>query len=126
MALVLDGIAPLLHVTDIARSVAFYRDILDFELVATAPRGAAHYDWCMLVHGELAIMLSVESTARAASSDATSRVSLYFSCNDVDALHRLVEARGLLVAAPVVTQTGMRQLWLVDPDGVELCFQHPA
>ncbi|MEZ4359828.1 MAG: VOC family protein [Kofleriaceae bacterium] len=122
MTLALDGIAPLLHVADMARSVAFYRDVLSFRLVASEPRGAAAFVWCMLAQGELAIMLSLRPAGAGAPSGG---IALYFGCPDVDEAHRQVTARGW-TAAPPVTNEGMRRLHLQDPDGYELCLQHPA
>ena len=127
MALALDGIAPLLHVLDMARSVAFYRDVLGFAVMATAPHGAAEYDWCMLALGEIAIMLErAARPADGAAPGAASRISLYFGCPDVDAAHAVLLARGWPSPSPVTTSYGMRQLIVRDPDGFELCFQHPV
>jgi glyoxylase I family protein len=130
MTLTLDGIAPLLHVFDMARSIAFYRDVLDFRVVASTPRGAVELNWCMLVQGDIAIMLrpswpagqrpAVEPTPPARG------LTLFFGCDDVDVVHRVLGARGWPAAAPVTSDAGMRQLRVIDPDGFELCFQHPA
>jgi catechol 2,3-dioxygenase-like lactoylglutathione lyase family enzyme len=37
MSLTIEGFAPLLQVFDMPTSVAFYRDVLGFELVETSP-----------------------------------------------------------------------------------------
>ncbi len=38
------GLAPLLQVLDMPTSIAFYRDVLGFEIVATSTPGK-HFDW---------------------------------------------------------------------------------
>lgn len=128
MALALDGIAPLLRVLDMARSVAFYRDVLGFSVMATEPRGAADCTWCMLALGDIAIMLDAGPGAPsvAPGPPAEHRISLYFACVDVDAAYAALVKRGYPMSPPATTGHGMRQLVMRDPDGVELCFQHPV
>jgi glyoxylase I family protein len=131
MSIALDGIAPQLQVHDMARSIAFYCDVLGFQVMATSPRHATEVDWCMLAQGEIAIMLaaSSEPAARTAAESILPDdrgIALYFGCTDVDAAHAQLQRLSYPVAAPVTTPYGMRQLRLRDPDGFELCLQHPV
>jgi len=48
---------------------------------------------------------------------------LYFSVPDVDATAAALRGRGLEVEGPRTAPYGMRQAWLHDPDGYQLCFQ---
>jgi catechol 2,3-dioxygenase-like lactoylglutathione lyase family enzyme len=41
MAIAISGLAPLLEVFDLLTSIAFYRDVLGFELVSGMSRGGA-------------------------------------------------------------------------------------
>ena len=50
---------------------------------------------------------------------------LYFSCPDVDAAYEAFRARGVDVEQPAPGY-GMKQMYLVDPDGYQLCFQWKA
>jgi hypothetical protein len=52
--------------------------------------------------------------------------ALFFDCADVDDACACLRRRGVDVADPVVRDYGMKQLYLKDPDGYEICFQHPA
>jgi glyoxylase I family protein len=52
--------------------------------------------------------------------------ALFFGCPDVDAFHAHLRTAGLHLEPPKVAPDGMKQLWLEDPDGYELCFQWPA
>jgi hypothetical protein len=61
-----------------------------------------------------------DATRVAAHEDTT----LYFGCDDLDALHTYLRRNGVDAQPPQVTNYGMRQLYLKDPDGYALCFQH--
>ena len=53
------------------------------------------------------------------------KTTLYFECPDVDEAHRFLIARGIAGKPPSDAPYGMRQLYIVDPDGYNLCFQQP-
>jgi glyoxylase I family protein len=128
MAIAISGLTPLLEVFDLPASLAFYRDMLGFELVS----GDDSW-WCMLRLGEATLMLNTayERHERPASADAMrvrahADTSLYFSTPDPDAVHARLRAKGWPVTEPAVTTYGMRQVSSKDPDGFQLCFICPA
>ena len=134
MAIKVEGLAPLIQVFDMSRSVAFYRDVLGFEVVATSPaRGRDDFDWAMLELNDTRVMLNTayEEDSRPAKPDA-SRVSahgdtgLFFACQDVDAAYSHLCGKGVNVEAPRVAPYGMKQLYVSDPDGYVICFQERA
>ena len=49
--------------------------------------------------------------------------ALYFAAPDVDGVYAHLRAKGIPVKEPKVAPYGMKQLYLRDPDGFELCFQ---
>ena len=53
-------------------------------------------------------------------------MTLYFSCPNVDEAYEHVRAKLPDVKPPMVTYYGMKQLTITDPDGFDLCFQHPG
>ncbi len=124
------GLAPLFQVWDMRASVAWYRDVLGFELLHThEPEG--HLYWAMLKLGGATLMLNAkfEDDKRPAQPPGvTGRedVTLYMSCEDVDAAYEQIRAKWDKVKKPETAYYGMRQMYLNDPDGFELCFQHPA
>lgn len=132
MPLTVHSVTPLLEVFDMARSVAFYRDVLGFEVVQQwAPDG--HLYWAMLRLGGATIMLNArhEEPLRPAAPDPAREAGhadteLFLACSDVDGVRAELLARGLPLDPPYTTHYGMRQLWLTDPDGFRLCFQQPA
>ena len=137
MTIEVEGMAPLLQVYDMNEALAFYRGALGFELVADsgevdAPEGR-YVHWCWLRLGEADLMLNTaydagerppaRDPAREAGHDD---LCLYFAVPDVDAAAACLRSRGLDVEGPRTAPYGMRQTWLHDPDGYQLCFQTRA
>jgi catechol 2,3-dioxygenase-like lactoylglutathione lyase family enzyme len=61
----LEGIAPMLQVFDMPKSIAFYRDILGFEVVLSSPaRGADDFDWGLLRLNGMELMLNTAYESR--------------------------------------------------------------
>lgn len=72
-----------------------------------------------------------EDDERPPSPDAA-RVSahadtiLYFDCDNADEVYDHLRGEGLNPQEPVTTHYGARQVYVKDPDGYQLCFQHAA
>ena len=64
------GLAPLLQVFDMPKSIAFYRNILGFDIVATSPPGPG-FDWALLSLNGVELMLNTayEAADRPPSPD---------------------------------------------------------
>lgn len=128
----LNGLCPLIQVFDMPRSLAFYRDVLGFEVIQAAPPGD-DCDWCWLrLNGtELMLNTQFEKPDRPAAPDpsrvaAHGDTSLFFGCEDLDEAYQHLRDRGIAVNPPIVRDYGMRQLSFHDPDGYNLCFQWPV
>jgi glyoxylase I family protein len=126
------GFATLLQVFDMPASLAFYRDVLGFEVSSLVPDDD-RCDWVMLtLHGsELMLNTAYEAGERPPAPDsariaAHADVILYFDCEDVDAAYAYLRARNVAANAPTVAHYGMKQVYLKDPDGYAICLQHPA
>jgi glyoxylase I family protein len=133
MAIEIRGMAPLFQVFDMPTSIKFYRDVLGFEVVTTSPPRGGHFDWALLRLNGVELMLNTayEEDARPAAPDAERIAAhddtcLYFGCPDVDAAYAYLRTRGVAAAEPKVAHYGMKQLYLRDPDGYNLCFQWAA
>ncbi len=135
MAIEIKGLAPLLQVFDMPASVRFYRDVLGFEVVSNSRPDAQGDDfgWCLLRMQGAELMLNTAyeaehrppapDSARVAAHDDT---ALYFGCPDVDGAYNHLREKGLDVKPPKVAWYGMKQLYLHDPDGYNICFQWKA
>ena len=133
MGIDIRGMAPLLQVFDMPTSIAFYRDVLGFEVVTTSKPRGEHFDWALLRLKGVELMLNTayEQDARPPAPDpariaAHDDTAIYFGCPDVDAAYAHLRRRGIAAKEPEVAHYGMKQLYLHDPDGYNLCFQWPA
>jgi len=132
MGLEVKGVAPLLQVFDMPTSIHFYRDLLGFEVVATS-RPGPRFDWALLRLNGVELMLNTayEDDQRPPAPDTSRRAAhadtgLFFGCPDVEQAYKFLRSQGLAVKEPVVRDYGMKQLYVSDPDGYELCFQWRA
>jgi glyoxylase I family protein len=129
MALDVRGMAPLLYVFDMPTSLHFYRDLLGFEVLSTSePGDDCNWAWLRLCGVELMLNTQHEKARRPAVPDparqkAHTDTCLYFGSPDVDGAYRFLREKGVEAKEPVNRNYGMRQVYLKDPDGYEICFQ---
>jgi catechol 2,3-dioxygenase-like lactoylglutathione lyase family enzyme len=131
VAIEVRGVCTLILVFDMPTALRFYRDVLGFEVKATSDSAAGdEADWCYLALGDAELMLNGlhEAHERPPAPDARRNAvhedtCLYFACPDVDAAYRHLRAKGIDVHEPAVAHYGMKQLYVRDPDGYNLCFQ---
>ena len=134
MALTVQGGCPLLQVWDMPTAIAFYRDILGFEVLETNdPAPGDDVDWCWLRAGTVELMLNTqyERDERPAGQDPARRAihadtCLFRGCQDLDAARTHLLAHGIEAPPPVTRDYGMRQLGFQDPDGYGICLQWKA
>ncbi|HTZ97748.1 MAG TPA: VOC family protein [Terriglobales bacterium] len=130
MAIDIRGLAPLLSVFDMRTSLRFYRDVLGFELISDSGQGE-NSGWCLLRLNGVEIMLNTayDDDERPAVPDRTAAhgdTAFYFGCRDLDEAYQYLRSKGVNVKEPKVAPYGMRQLYVTDPDGYNLCFQWSA
>lgn len=126
------GLCPLFQVFDMNMSLRFYCDVIGFEIVETA-EDAGDISWALLERDGMQLMLNTAyETADRPATPGHERVKthadtcIYFGCPDVDAAYRHILAKGVTLKEPSITSYGMKQLYLLDPDGYSLCFQWPV
>ena len=136
MSIPVKGAVPMFVVYDVPTSVAFYRDILGFEIIQTSEPftdARDNFGWVLMRLDGVELMLNnaYENNIRPPTPDPA-RTSghadtfLYFNCPDVDAAYLYLRAKGIAVEEPKVAYYGMKQLHVTDPDGYNLCFQWPS
>lgn len=135
MAINVRGVCPLLQVYDMPTALKFYRDVLGFEVVGTSPElGPDKYHWVWLRLGGADVMLNTAyefDSERPVPADrarvaAHGDTGLFFGCPDVDGAYEALREQGVAVKPPKVARYGMKQMYVKDPDGYELCFQWKA
>ena len=117
-------IIPLLNVEGADRSIAFYRDVLGFEVVQTFEADGATV-WAMLKSGETKLMINcpdnADSKARR-NADSYGDVVLYCYVESARDRHADLSARGVTVGAVTTEAYGMEEFLLRDPDGYEIAI----
>lgn len=110
------GAATVFVVSDIARSIAHYRDVLGFAV--TFEYGAPTFYAC-LCRDEVALhLLAAHQTKRLPGNGA-----ICVFVDDVDGIHAELAARGANVLKPPQDYDyGMRDFDVLDPDGNQLTF----
>jgi uncharacterized glyoxalase superfamily protein PhnB len=120
-------VTPNLIVTDIDRSIAFYRDVLGFSVFATVPdAGPFVFAW-MQRDGVNVFLNSIASVrdehpglaARPVGGTATLYVAIQADtpAAGIDALFDSVKSRARVVMPPKDQFYGMREFGIEDPDG---------
>jgi glyoxylase I family protein len=124
------------RVTDLERSLAFYRDGLGLRVIfdlsldgpgldaVTAGEGNRGRMVGCLVPGsgvtvEL-LQLPAPAEPPARSAQATGYTNISLAVSDLDAAHRACEARGLRPLQKPVEVGGVRMFFLADPDGTPI------
>jgi glyoxylase I family protein len=133
MSIEVRGVRALLQVFDMPTSVRFYRDVLGFQVVQPSEHEGDRFDWGLLRLNDAEVMLNTayEQEHRPAQPEparmaAHGDTCLYFGCPDVEATYRHLRSHAVDVKEPKIAAYGMKQLYVRDPDGYELCFQWPA
>lgn len=133
MAIEVQGVAPLVQVFDMSKSIHFYRDVLGFKVTGRSRAKSTDpddVDWAMLQLSNATVMLNtaydpeeVPTAPDAGRWSGHQDTCLYFGCPDVDGAYHQLVSKGLEVGPPKTAWYGMRQLFLKDPDGFGICFQ---
>jgi uncharacterized glyoxalase superfamily protein PhnB len=122
-----NDVTPNLIVGDMARSQAFYRDVLGFSTVATVP-DAAPFVFAWMQRDTVSVFLNSvgsvadeqpELAARPIGGTATLFITIEADTPEagVDALFASVQSSARVIM-PLKTQFyGMREFGIVDPDG---------
>lgn len=118
----LKRLTPMLSVTDLKQTIAFYCDELGFRCVSTF--GEPDPAWCHLVRDDVDLMFNQPPREEMKEVPLRSRdfQVFYFYPEDVVGLHAAWSARGLPVTDLRVTLYGMKEFELRDPDGIWLWF----
>lgn len=112
-----------ISVTDLDRSVGFYRDVLGIPLLFRVPGQPMAF----FASGDVRLYLGVPETP-----EFTSRVVLYFRVDDINAEYERLAAQEVAIEPPhVVHRDGTTELWMAsftDPDGQHLLLmqERPA
>ena len=108
-----NALEPRLHIADFKRSVAFYRDVLGFEVLTTFPEDDPSF--AMLSRDGVAIQIGGIDTKKDAAAPPT--VTLYFDVSDALGLHAALRELVPIEWGPEVFFYHRREFAFRDPDG---------
>lgn len=132
-----------IQVADLERSVAFYRDLLGFEVVfqwnpqaeyirtITGYPGADIHAAILRLPGESGVFLEILEYRNVDKAPVDTRTAnpgtahMAFFVDDCDALYEELTAKGVRSVNPPVTPTigpneGGRAVYMIDPDGIRV------
>jgi hypothetical protein len=126
----LKHISPLLQVSDLEASVAFYGQQLGFQTGSTEGGFAAERrDDCLIYLAQKTKPVDVTNKAARAADDGWCNYDLHLHCapGTLDALYQEFKARGVLMPdcfrdGPLTRSYGIRDFSVLDPDGYDLVF----
>ena len=117
---------PSLGVSDIHRSVSFYREFFGFA-VEDSYEAEGRMTWCWLKAGGAELMLqqlSADQQIRLNPAIGQSWV-IYIRPDDINTTHARLKRAGIPLSDLVTTSYGARECFLSDPDGYELWLSTP-
>jgi uncharacterized glyoxalase superfamily protein PhnB len=118
-------VTPNLVVADLDRSLAFYRDVLGFEVATTVPdQGPFAFAW--MRRDSVSVFLNSEASARLKASAGTNTLFMTVQADDtasgIDALFAAIKDRAPVTMELVNQFYGMREFAIKDPDGYVVMF----
>ncbi len=123
------AVVPLLMVTSMERSLAFYVDGLGFTIENRwVPDGRLRWCWMWLGGAALMLQEAVDSTREklAAAGVLGNGVSSNFSCTDALAIYRDAATRGIHTLREPQVGNFSWEVVFADPDGYRIHFSSPT
>jgi|SoiMethySBSTD1v2_1073268.scaffolds.fasta_scaffold09088_7 uncharacterized glyoxalase superfamily protein PhnB len=129
MPYVLNTLTPNLVVSNVERSIAFYRDVLGFTVTATVP-DAAPYAFASLRHGAVEVFLNAPEAASAeyplfGERPIGGTLTLFIGVSDVVAAYDALKDRVTIVMPFEKKWYGVTEFAFEDPDGYVITFAQP-
>jgi uncharacterized glyoxalase superfamily protein PhnB len=127
-------VTPNLVVSDLDRSLAFYRDVLGFTVVTTVPppdsppaAGPLAFAW--MQRDTVNVFLNSELVSKMKTSAGTGMLFITLEASDMasglDGLFAAVKDRAPVQMPPTDQFYGMREFTITDPDGYVVIFAQP-
>lgn len=114
---------PILTVSDMERSIAFYTAVLGFELIQRVKKDGETC-FAIMTSGGVEWMLQTEATV-AAGQEPPARMTCYVDVSDVTALYAAVRSDVDLREALHRAPHGLLEFYIRDPDGHSIGFCQP-
>lgn len=119
----LKALTPILLVTDVNKSVAFYQKYLDFEVLANVPE-EGEWDFAMIQSGAVSIMIqSIKGAENTFDNQTVSSTTiLYIDVENIDELYARFNGNVPILHEMKETFYGTREFSIKDIDGYVVSF----
>jgi lactoylglutathione lyase len=119
-------LTPNLIVADVDRSLAFYRDVLGFEVQTTVPE-AGPFVFAAVTHGNVEVFLNARDVAVAEYPAFQGRplggtLTLFMEVTGVEAAHERLNPQVQIVMPLEKKWYGSTEFAFLDPDGYVITF----
>ena len=124
----LNNIIPMLATGDLDETIAFYRDVLGFDLRDKFESGGRVW-WCEMVRDGNAIMFTQHESrvdAPGAREGFTQTSINFYVDGGIEEMHMSLKEQGHTVSDLRVTFYGIMEFDLKDPTGYTLVFGEPT
>ncbi len=128
--MILKRLTPNLMVKDVNRTIAFYKELLGFELNQTVPE-TGQFEWASMKCGEVEIMFQAESSLAQdipalKEMDIGGSLTFYIQMAGIEELYGKVRDNVAIVQDMHTTFYGTRQFTIRDCNGYLLAFAESA
>jgi uncharacterized glyoxalase superfamily protein PhnB len=123
----LKRLSPNLMVEDVGRSIAYYTDVLGFNLVARVPEEGEPIVWAMLQRDDVTMMLQErkcfeEDLPNVAKGPIGASLTFFVNVAGINDLYEQLKGRVEIVIDLRDTWYGQREFAFKDPDGYVLMY----
>jgi len=122
MTVTFQGVIPRLPVTDLGRTIAFYSNLLSFQISVLFPEDAPIF--CVLDRDSISLGFFIAGPTRP--EVVIGNTELYLAVEDVRALYVEIRDEVFIEWGPEVFFYGRREFAIRDPDGYLLIFTEPT
>ena len=114
-------VMPIIAVPSVDEARNFYVNTLGFQHVMGMVGKDGLLDFCTVTLGAASIMFNRGATPMGPAGKKL--VEIYLEVGDVDALHRALKKKGVVISDPLTLQWwGDRTFKVLDPNGYEIWF----
>ena len=122
----LNKLTPNLIVSNVERSLAFYRDVLGFSVTATVPESAP-FVFAFMTRGDITVFLNspeaaIEEYPAFKDRPIGGTLTLFFEITGVRDAYAALEGKVKVVMPLEVKWYGMTEFAFEDPDGYVITF----
>lgn len=122
----LESLTPNLMVEDVTKTIEFYTDVLDFEVIQTVPE-EGDLDWGFVRKDEVFLMFQKESSIKdeypeLKDQEKGGALTLYIKVDDLEHLFHSIKDEVNLIKEKHETFYGANEFAIQDPNGFIITF----